>query len=147
MPTQYLDIYIGAKDGTKSPPDRLDGRKVGAKRSSTWGAKPAGVAWALADKILIADLAQGESIRDILVSTDTTLGTTTMDVGTLTVPAKYASAKTLTVVDTPTSIGPKVAASMLGPVTADEDVYVTLGVGGIGAGINVVFETVITSIK
>lgn len=147
MPDFYIDSQVGVRDGTKIPADRPDGRKVGAKRSSIFGAKPAGVAWANADQIFLGTLRAGESLRDIVVISDTTLGTTTLSVGTKASTTKYANARTMTVVDTPTSIGPRGTAADDAPLTADEDIWVTLGVGGIAGGINLSFELVIASIK
>lgn len=143
----YLDSFVGVKDGTKNPPDRADGRKVGAKRSSIWGAKVAGVALANGDRLFIGTVRQGEAIRDIIVNTDTSLGTTTLSIGTTGTPAKYANAVTNTTVDRPVSIGPRGTAADDPPLSADEDIWVTLGVGGIGGAVNVGFELVITSIK
>lgn len=143
----YLDSFVGVKDGTKFPSDRADGRKVGAKRSGIIGAKPAGVAYANADRIYLGVLRAGESLRDIIVISDTTLGTTTLSVGTTATPAKYANAKTMTTVDVPTSIGPRGTAAVLAPLAADEDIWATLGVGGIAGGINLSIELVIASVK
>lgn len=147
MPDFYIDSFVGVKDGTKVPADRADGRKVGAKRSSILGAKPAGVAYANGDRIFLGTLRQGESLRDIILISDTTLGTTTVSVGTTATPAKYANARTMTTVDTPTSIGPRGTAAVLQPLAADEDIWATLGVGGIAGGINLSFELVIASVK
>lgn len=147
MPDFYLSSQIGVKDGTKIPADRPDGRLVGAKRSSIIGSKPAGVAWANADQIFVGTLRAGESLREILVTSDTTLGTTTLSVGTKSSTTKYANARTMTVVDTPTLIGPRGTAADDGPLTADEDIWITLGVGGIAGGINVTFELVFASVK
>lgn len=147
MPDFYIDSFVGVKDGTKVPADRADGRKVGAKRSSILGAKPAGVAYANGDRVFLGSLRQGESLRDIILISDTTLGTTTVSVGTTATPAKYANARTMTTVDTPTSIGPRGTAAVLAPLAADEDIWATLGVGGIAGGINLSFELVIASVK
>lgn len=143
----YLDSFVGVADATKVPADRADGRKVGAKRSGIFGAKPAGVAYANGDRIFLGRVRAGESIRDILGITDTTLGTTTISIGTTATPAKYVNAKTLTAVDTPTSLGPRGTAAVLPPLTADEDIWATLGVGGIAGGINLSLELVIASVK
>jgi hypothetical protein len=147
MPTFYLDSFVGVKDGTKVPADRPDGRKVGAKRSSIIGSKPAGVAYAAADLIYAGTLRAGESLRDVIINADTSLGTTTLSLGPIGSPTKYVNAKTMTVTDTPTSIGPRANAADDAPLTADEDLYFTLGVGGIGGAVLFTSELVITSIK
>lgn len=147
MATFYLDSFVGVKDGTKVPADRPDGRKVGAKRSTLFGSKPAGVAYAAADLIFAGTLRAGESLRDVIVNSDTSLGTTTLSLGPIGNATKYTNAKTMTVVDTPTSIGPRATAADDAPLTADEDLYFTLGVGGIAGAVVVTFELVIASVK
>lgn len=147
MPSFYLNSFVGVKDGTKFPADRQDGRKVGAKGSYIRGSKTAAQAWANGDLIFLGTVRAGESIRNITVNTDTTLGTTTMTIGTLGTPAKYANAVTNTVLDRPVSIGPRATAADDEPLTADEDIWMTLGVGGIAGGINVTFEIELASVK
>lgn len=142
----YLDSFVGVRDGTKIPADKHDGRKVGATTRRIFGSKPAGVAYALADQIFIGTLAPGESVREILVTSDTTLGTTTLSVGTKASTAKYANARTMTTVDTPTAIGPRGTASDDAPLSAPEDIWITLGVGGIASGINVTFDMVVAGL-
>lgn len=143
----YLDSFVGVADSTKTPPDRADGRKVGAKRSSIIANKPAGVAYANGDTIFAGRLRAGESLRDIILISDTSLGTTTVSAGPKSNATKYVNAKTMTTTDTPTSIGPRGTAANAGPLTADEDIWLTLGVGGIGGGVNLSVELVIASIK
>jgi hypothetical protein len=131
----YLAHAIGVKDGTKTPPDKFDGRFVGAAKKVVVANHPAGIAYANADQIFLCSLKAGEQITDIKIVTDTTLGTTTLSIGPKTATTKYANAKTQTVVDTPTSLGPKATAADDGPLAADEDVWITLGVGGIAGAI------------
>lgn len=131
----YLAHAIGVEDGTKSPPDKYDGRFVGAKKKVIVANHPAGVAYANGDQIFLASLKPGEQISDIKIVTDTTFGTTTLSVGPKTATTKYANAKTLTATDVPTSIGPKATAADDGPLAAEEDVWITLGVGGIAGAV------------
>jgi hypothetical protein len=147
MGTFYLNSFVGVKDGTQVPADRSDGRKVGAKLSSIHGSKPAGVAWANGDKIYAGTLRKGETLRNWLVDVGTSLSTTTLDLGTLASPSKYATGKTLTATNTPTSLGPISSAKAAGPATADEDLYITLGVGGIADTTVFNSELVIASVK
>lgn len=147
MPDFYLSSFVGVKDGTTIPADRANGQLVGAKMSSIIGSKPTGVAWANADQIYLGTLRAGESLREIKVTSDTTLGTTTLSVGPKSSTTKYANARTMTTVDTPTLIGPRGTAADDAPLTADEDVWLTLGVGGIAGGINLTIELVIASVK
>lgn len=143
----FIDTFVGVRDGTLTPAAASDGKKDGAKRSSIWGAKPAGVAYANGDRIYAGRLPAGASMRDFIVNSDTTLGTTTLSVGTTAAPTKYVNAKTMTTVDLPTSIGPRATAADDAPLSAAEDIWITLGVGGIAGGINLSFEMVHTSIK
>jgi hypothetical protein len=143
----YLDSFVGVKDGTKIPADAADGRKVGATDRRIIASKPAGVAWALADQIYIGFVAPGESVREILVNSDTSLGTTTLSVGPKSSTTKYVNAKTMTTVDVPTAIGPRGTAADDAPLSAPEDLWLTLGVGGVGGAVNVTFEVVIAGIK
>lgn len=131
----YLAHAIGVKDGTKTPPLRFDARFVGAKKKIVIANHPAGVAYASGDRLFLASLKAGEQITDIKVISDTTFGTTTLSVGPTGSATKYVNAKTMTATDTPTSIGPRASAADDGPLAADEDVWITLGVGGIAAGV------------
>lgn len=135
----YSKEQIGVRDGT-NPPSRADGRKVGARVHKITATKPAGQAYANGDRIFVGRLRQGESLRNFTGNTDTTLGTTTVSLGTTGAPTKYANAKTLTSLDTPVSLGPRATAADDDPLTADEDLWITLGVGGIAGGINLTFE-------
>ena len=93
------------------------------------------MAYANGDRLFLAALKAGEQMGNINVTSDTTLGTTTLSVGTTAAPTKYVNAKTMTVVDIPTSIGPRATAADDGPLAADEDVWITLGVGGIAGAV------------
>lgn len=143
----YLDSFVGVKDGTKIPADKANGLKVGVGQRRIIGSKPAGVAWANGDQIYLGQIRPGESIREIIVTSDTTLGTTTLSVGTKASTAKYANAQTMTTVDTPTPIGPRGTAADDAPLTTAEDVWLTLGVGGIASGVNVTFDLVISGLQ
>lgn len=142
----YIDSQVGVADGTKIPADKADGRKVGASSRRIFGSKTAGQAWANGDQIYLGKLRQGESVREIMVTSDTTLGTTTLSVGPKTATTKYANARTMTTPDVPTLIGPRGTAADDAPLAADEDIWLTLGVGGIAGGINVTFELVIAGL-
>lgn len=135
MATFYLAHAVGVEDGTLTPPAKYDGRFVGAKKKGLRANHPAGVAYANADLLFLCALKAGEQIADIRVMSDTSFGTTTLSVGPVATPAKYANARTMTVVDTPTSIGPRATAADDGPLAADEKVFITLGVGGIAGAV------------
>lgn len=129
----YLAHAVGVADGTVVPANRYNntGRKVRTIRAN----HPAGVAYANGDRLYVGKLKAGEEVKDIKLISDTTFGATTFSLGTTAAATKYVNAKTMTVTDVPTSIGPKATAADDGPLTADEDLWVTLGVGGIAGAI------------
>src|SRR5579864_2388628 len=115
MATYYVSQFIGVKDGTV-PPQRADGRVVGAKESQTLGSKVAGQAWASGDKIYIGEVRSGELLIGVSALSDTTLGTTTLSIGTLLTPTKYVNAQTFTPVNIKTPLGPTIATILAGPL-------------------------------
>jgi hypothetical protein len=81
------------------------------------------------------------------VTSDTSFSTTTLSVGPLTATTKYVNAKTMTVVDVPTNIGPSGTAADDSPDVAYEDLWLTLGVGGIAGAVNCTFEVEIAGLN
>lgn len=134
MAKVYAAAFIGVADGTKTPPDRADGRLVGASIRKTVAAKPAGVALASGDLMYIGRKRPGETIRAISVIASASLATSTLSIGTEAAPTKYAAARTMTVVDTPTFIGPKATTADDAPDALDEAIWATVGVATIAAG-------------
>lgn len=147
MAVRYLSSFVGVKDGTEVPALRADGRKVGATLSTIFGRKVAGQTWANGDQIYVGRLNSGQSLRDFKMDTDTSFGTSTISLGTLAVPAKYVNAKTLTATGVPTSLGPIASAAAAEPLTAPEDLYITVGVGDIVAGTVAAVDLIIASVK
>ena len=148
MADLYASEFVGVKDGTKTPPDRADGRLVGAKQSSIRASKVAAQAVTAGDLMYIGTVRAGESIRDIRLNTDTSFGTTTFSIGTKAAPAKYRAAATFTTpLDLPTTVGPKASAAIAAPLTTDEDIWVTFAVANIAGTVNFCFEMDIMSIK
>lgn len=147
MANFYAAQQVGVADGTKNPPDKADGRVVGAKLSTIAASKVAGQAWAQADKVFLGRLNPGESIRQILATTDTSLGTTTLSIGTLAAPAKYVNGATLTALNAPTTIGPLAAALAAGPPSVGEDLWMTFGVGGVAGATVLNLDIRIASVK
>ena len=131
----YLAHAVGIEDGTVVPANKYDGRFVGAKLKTIVANHPAGVAYANGDRMFLAALKAGEQISAIRVVSDTSFGTTTVSIGTTAAATKYVNAKTMTTTDVPTMIGPKATAADDGPLAADEDVWITLGVGGIAGAV------------
>jgi hypothetical protein len=140
MADRYATQFIGAKDGTSAPPKKLDGSRVGAKRRRIQADKVP-VADAINDRVFIGTLPAGANPCEFRVTTDTSLATTTLSIGTATVPAKYVDAKTVTATDVPQLLGPKVAALRQASLTADEDLWVTFGVAAVPGAAVVTFET------
>jgi len=146
MATYYAKQFIGVADSTKVPPDRADGRQVGAKESTTVATKDNVNATAANDLIYVGRIRAGEMMVGFSGLTDTSFGAVTISVGTVTNPTKYVNAKTLTATDVPTALGPNAAALAAGPLTADEDIYVKVS-GVIAAAVVAEFITRIASVK
>jgi hypothetical protein len=147
MANFYAAQQIGVADGTKSPPDRPDGRLVGAKMSSIACSKKSGEVWAQADKVYLGRLNAGDSLREVLGTAGVSLGTTVLSIGTLAVPAKYVNAKALTAVDIPTPLGPFTSNLIAAPLTAPEDLWLTFGVGGVAGPTDLNLDLRISSVK
>jgi hypothetical protein len=139
MADYYGREFVGAADGSQNPPKKLDVRMVGGKKRRVRSTKPA-VALAIGDRLYLGKLPQGASLHSISGITDTSFATTTISIGTTTIPAKYVAAKTLTATDAPTPLGPKASAFVLDPNTVDEDLWATFGVADIGAGVIAGFD-------
>lgn len=129
----YAKEQIGYADGTQ-PPKPVDGGLVHAKRRDIRASLP-GVVLAAGDRVYLGRLPIGAVVKSIIGCVDTTLGTTTLSIGSAAAPTKYVNAKTLTTVDQPTILGPRASAWAAAKPTAEEDVWLTLGVGGIAANI------------
>jgi hypothetical protein len=134
MVDRYAPEQVGVQDGTQ-PAKMSDGGIVHAKRRCIRASLPAGTAQANGDRLYLGRLPIGAVVKAIIGNVDTTLGTTTLSVGTTAAPTKYVNAKTLTAVDVPTSLGPRASAAAAAKLTAEEDVWLTLGVGGIAGAI------------
>lgn len=147
MATIYAAQQVGVMDGTKVPADRADGRQVHAKKSVILASKVTGLAWAAADIIVLGKLNPGEKLVAVRLTTGTSLGTSTVSIGTVASPSKYVAAATLTVVDVPTPIGPKASTLDDDPLTAPETIVATIGTATIASGTVLTFELEIASIK
>lgn len=139
MADLYALEFVGGPDGTRQPPKKLDGRLVSAKKRRTRAEKPA-IALAVGDRLYLGKLPQGGVLNLISGNADTSLGTTTLSIGTTANPTKYVNAKTLTATDVPTAIGPKASAGVLQPAAADEDIWLTVGTAAIAAGVVLSFS-------
>ncbi len=134
----YALEFVGGPDGTQQPPKKLDGRIVGAKKRRTRAVKPTTIL-NVGDRLYIGKLPQDAVLQAITGNTDTSLGTTTLSVGTTLQPTKYVNAATLTATNVPTALGPRAAAATLQPIAADEDLWITVGVAAIPAAVVAAF--------
>lgn len=142
----YAQAFVGVKDGTVVPAGRANGALVGSKKRTILGVKPTGTALAAADRLFIGTIRANERVSAIRVITDTSLGTSTIAIGSTAAPAKYVAARTYTTpLDTPTPIGPKASVIAAGVETADTDVWVTVAVATIAGGTVLAFEIDICS--
>lgn len=140
MATYYAQEQVGVADGTVTPALRADGRRVGGKVSAITATKVAGQAWAAADKIYLGRLRAGDNLRRIFAFTDTSFATATISIGTLAAATKYVNAATLTTTNTPVSLSVLASALDDGPLTADEDIYATIGTAGVAGGVIAGFD-------
>lgn len=140
MTTYYAKEFVGVADGTQQPPLRADGRVVHAKKRVIRASKDNTNALASGDKLFIGTLPQGAVVKAIRAVTDTSFATATISIGTLASASKYVSTKTLTATDVPTDLGPKASAHVADPLSAPEDLYVTLGTAGVAAAVVAAFD-------
>lgn len=136
MTSIYPMQFVGVADGTV-PQAMADGRQVGAHVREVLAVKDVTAAqWAVGDLVYLGKKRAGETLVGVTINADTTLGTTTLSVGPLATPAKYVNAKTNTAIDTPTGLGPKASTLVGAPATANEDIWMTIGVAAIPAAVN-----------
>ncbi|MDX3883603.1 MAG: hypothetical protein QHC65_04215 [Sphingomonas sp.] len=141
MADLYASEFIGQADGTAYPPKKLDSRVVGAKKRRVRATKPTGVAIAAGDRMYLGKLPNGASVRGFSICSNTSLGTTTVSIGTTAAPTKYVNAKTMTVTDVPTAIGPQASAFIAAPLAADEEIWATFAVAGIAGAVVMAIDT------
>lgn len=77
------------------------------------------------DTIVCAVVPQGESFAFGVISTDTSLGSSTVAIGITGTVAKYKAAATFTATDTPTFFGKTAQAGNVA-LTADETIFITI---------------------
>lgn len=147
MPDYFSQQFTGVADGTQIPARKVDAGQVGAKVSTITASKPIGQAIAAGDRLYLGRVRAGERVKVINLTSDTSLGTTTVSVGTTALPAKYTNAQTMTTVNRPTVIGPNASTLDDGALTADEDLWATFGVAGIAGAVIMGFDIEISSVK
>ena len=148
MADYYALQQQGVADGTAVPAEHADGRQVGASHTVTLASKPTDQALTAGDRMFLGMRPAGTKLTGITLTTGTSLSTTTIDVGDADTADKYADGKTMTVVDTPTKIGPK--ASTLDDEPSDdatEEIWATFLTAGVGAAVALTFELEFTGIS
>lgn len=142
MADRYALEYVGTdRDGT-APGVMVDGRLVDSKIRRLRATKDLTniLAFATSDRLYLGKLPAGATVKLITMNSDTSWGTTTISIGTTATPAKYVNAATNTVTDKPVILGPLAAAADNAPLSAEEDIYVTVGIANVAAAVITVFE-------
>ncbi len=143
MATRTPKQLVGVTDGTEIPAKMADGREVGASVQRSVYSKVTGTAWANGDTVTLGTKPAGHKLVSVQLVTATSLGTSTIDVGTADDPDKYVDGATLTATNELTEIGVNAAAMAEDPGEA-EDLIATIGVASITAGtdLSFVIETI-----
>lgn len=151
MATYQAVQQIGVIDGSVIPANKTDSRIVDAATKVTIATKDytarnaAAPALANTDKVYLGRLRAGELLEAIEYLTDTTLGATTVSIGTIALPTKYVNAQTMTAINTWTALAQAAANFTAGAVTADEEIYLTAN-GAVAAAIIAHFKLRTTGI-
>lgn len=133
MADRYPKQLVGVSDGTVTPALKADGREIGAKTRIDQLSKVTGTAWPAADRFYLGRKANSEKVAAISLNADTSLGTSTISIGTAASPAKYVNAATVTAVNQWVSIGP-LAATLDDAIPEDEELWATVGTTTIAGG-------------
>lgn len=147
MSDYYATQQQGVADGTAVPAERADGREVGAGKTVILASKPTDQALAASDRLFLGKRPAGTKLTGVKLTTGTSLGTSTIDIGDADTADKYVDGKTLTVVDTPTYLGPKASTLDDAPSDdADEEIWATILTATIGAAVAMTFELEFTGV-
>jgi len=134
---------VGVTDGTAIPPKLADGREYGAGKRSFIYSKVPGTVWAATNTVQLGKKPAGHKVTSVRLCTNTSLGTSTIDVGIPGSVKKYVDAATLTTTNRLTEIGVNATALDDDPV-GEETLFATIGVADIAAGtlLTFIIETV-----
>jgi hypothetical protein len=94
---------------------------------------------ATTDTIVIGRVPAGSVFAYGVINTDTSLSTSTVAIGVTGATGKYRAAAVFTATNTPTVFGPA-AAAFAAPLTADEEVFITIAVAALPAAGNLVVD-------
>ncbi|PNU05810.1 hypothetical protein [Novosphingobium guangzhouense] len=139
MAKHYVKQQRGVSDGTEIPAKKADGREVNAEKRVILASKVTGTAWASGDTVVLGKKPVGCKVTAVRLTTGTSLGTSTVSIGTAAAPAKYVNAATLTATNVPTVLGP-LASTLDDDPGAEEELIATIGVAAIVAGTELTFE-------
>lgn len=123
MATTYASPYSGLQSTPQVLP--LGAQGYGAK-VVVFRALVTYASQAAADVIKAFKLPKGVTPLYGIMNADTSSGATTLAIGNSTTAAKYRAAATFTSTDTPTFFGKEAAVGSVTPLTADEEVLITL---------------------
>lgn len=127
----YSREMTGVIDGTVSPPKKADARKVGRKMRSIQATFDL-ASQAAGSFLVIGRRPAGSAFCGVDFETDTSLGSTTVAVGSRSAPARDKAAAVFTATETPTPFG-LVASKAADPITADEIVGITTAAASLPA--------------
>lgn len=133
MAVQYPKQLVGVADGTLIPARQADGSQIGAFTRTSIFSKVTGTEWAVGDTVPLGSKPAGHTVTSIKLSTGTSLGSATIDVGIASDVDKYVDGATLTVTNRMTEIG-VIAAALDDDPGAEEELFATVGVAAIAAG-------------
>lgn len=139
MARKYTAQSAGVLDGVAMP-GRADGRVVNAKMFRILGVLDmAATQVNNGDFIVLARRPAGSAFAGLRVTSDTSLGSSTISAGTEAAPARDKAAAVFTATETPTHYG-KVSALAAAPITDEEIVGITVGGANMPSTGTVVFE-------
>lgn len=152
MANQFPKQQRNVADLGFAPTAKHDGRQIGAAKRITVASKVTGTAWAIGDTVYLGRKSAGHTLLSVKACTDTSLATSTIDIGVggdpkaggaVTTAGKYVAGATLTVTDRLTEIGVK-ATTLDDDPPGEEHIWATVGVAAIAAATNLTFvlETV-----
>lgn len=137
MTQRFVPGLVGVLDGTAQPPIMEDPKYFGARIHciiATYTTQ----ADAIGDTIVFGELPKGAVPLAEVENTDTTLGTSTLAIGSTASAAKYRAAHTLTGVDTPS---PGIKGAAVGvATTAKETLIATVAVAALPTGAKISFQ-------
>ena len=127
-----MAVLYGANTTPRSttPPGQLDGSVQGGN-VRVYREKITLASQTTSDTIVVAYPSTGETFLHGVITTDTSLGSSTVAIGVTGTTGKYRAAATFTATNTPTLFG--VGAAQASKLTSDETVFITIGAASLPA--------------